>query len=562
MMKSFKRIFLLIKEYLLLEIVGFILTILSTLFVFSSPMVSKYLIDSILPSHSLTNLYDGIIIFFLVTISQPILGYFKDILFLYIIEKISLDLRTALFSKVIYATMRFFDKEKKGDIMSRILSGGQYASNFISTFFTILLKDIMLIVMILVGMFCTSVFITLIILAMIVVIIPLLAVLGNKFKSLSHEAQIQQDRIYTGLNQMLDSIGTIKSLSLEKDVVRNFDMYCRDSYRNSIKTNKLGILINYLSVASVVLALCLIYCYGTVLVMRGEMTLGSVIAMGMYLQMIVQPVSELMNCNISVQKIKPIFERIFEYFDVKPENSKGNSGLRIGGNIVFENVVFSYKSGQRVLDGLSFVIPERKLTVISGKSGSGKSTIVKLLMRFYEPDSGNIYINNEKIGDLNLMELRNNIGYVPQNIELLNKSIMENLKYGNEDVKPQDAIDMCMKLKLDEMITHLPEKYDTIITERINLSGGEIQRLGICRALLKGPSVIIMDEPTSALDNENEEIIRELLEDLSKTKTVILITHRKSSFNNPDNIIDIDEKNSSTMDYGNERSGILARIPH
>jgi ABC-type multidrug transport system fused ATPase/permease subunit len=541
MKQTFVRVLKLIKPYIPAEIAGLSLTMVYTSAVFAAPIVSKYLIDEVLPSHSQTKLYFGLIMFFFVCMLQPVAGYVKDIIFLNISENITYAIRKSLFAKIIQAPLQFFDRTPKGEILSRVINDGRSSSEFVSHLFVVMAKNILLIGMILGGMFFLSVQITVIVLAMFALFLFLNSKLSRKFTELSARAQRNFDSICTGINQMLDCIVTIKSFPMVDHVKGEFDKELHNTWLCNKKIGCLSILINNITGIITVFSLCIIYGLGMLLVMSGKTTLGTVMALGLYFQMLIQPVYELQSNNIEYQKTLPIFDRLYEYLELPGEEEPSNPRRKVtGGEIVAENVSFAYHNQIEALDDINLVIPSRGLISLVGRSGSGKSTFIKLLMGFYIPTSGRISIGGQDLLEIGVGALRNMISLVPQEIDLFHCSVKDNIICGTSGVTDEAVVDLCKRLDLHGRISAFPEGYDSIISERANLSGGEKQRIGIARALIKNAPVLIFDEPTAALDPENENIIRNILEDIARERTVIVATHKLSTIVHSNQIIVFD----------------------
>ena len=541
MKTTIKRIVEIIKPYMVLEILGLILTIIYTLAVFAAPMVSKYLIDEVLHTNSREKVYYGVGIFFAVCALQPIVGYFKDILFLNITENITFTIRERLFSKVIKAPLKFFDNTNRGDILSRIINDGRGASSFVTNLFVVFIKDVLLIIMILIGMIYLSPIITGSVLILFFLYFVLNMKLSKKFNQLSQKSQENFDLICTTINQSVNSITTIKSFQIEKEINEDFSKVLKNAYEYNKKIGYLSTLLNNMTSIVVILSLCIIYGLGTLMVMENKATLGTLIALATYFQLLVQPVYELQNNNIQYQTTIPIFDRIYEYFEMAIEKIEQSTGKEIKGRIDVKDVSFSYKDNVDVLNNINLQIPSKGLISLVGSSGSGKSTFVKLLLGLYKPTGGKIYISNEDIEKIGINALRKNISFVPQEIDLLNASVRENIICGNKSLTDNQIIDICKKVGIHDKFMSLPKGYGNIISERVDLSGGEKQRLGIARALIKNSSIVILDEPTSALDPENETNIRTLIEDIAKEKAVIVIAHKLSTILNSDRIVVFDK---------------------
>lgn len=527
-----KRIIGLTKPHLFFQIAGFLLTLIYTMAIFASPLVSQYLVDEVIPTESMHKLYYGIILFTLVCVLQPVFGYFKDIIFLHISESITLEIRKTMFEKVIYAPMSFFEQVKKGEIISRIISDGRAASDFITNFFVLVIKNLLLIVLVIGGMFYISPSITLIILLMFTGFLLLNWGIGKRFVNLSQRSQMNSDAICTTVNQMTDSVVTIKAFLAEQPTLDKYNDVITKTFKDNKSIGYLSTLLNNLSTIVVVLSLGVIYGMGSLGVMRNELTLGEVVALGLYFQLLVQPLYELVGSQTSLRKTMPVFDRIYEYFDIQGEMLDDVAFPQVLDGINIKDLYFSYADGTRALSNVNMQLPSSGVVAFIGQSGSGKSTLVKLLLGFYRPERGHISFNEINLLEIDVEALRGKISYVSQDINLFNMSISKNLRCGNENASSLEITDICKKLGLHEKIMSLPDAYETLISERVNLSGGEMQRIAIARALLKKPSIFILDEPTSFLDINNEIRIREIIEEISKDCLVIVIAHRPTTIKN------------------------------
>ncbi len=240
-------------------------------------------------------------------------------------------------------------------------------------------------------------------------------------------------------------------------------------------------------------------------------------------------------------------ERYLEAVDKTPEFTENGETPSLDGNIIFNNVTFSYPHGDAVYSHVSFTIPQGKKTAFVGSSGSGKSTTIKLLMRAYDYTSGSITINNTELSHIDANHLRHNIGYVEQHVDLLDDTVKENILFGVTENKRSAAIarleETAVRSRIDQFYHRLGEKkFNTHVGERgVKLSGGERQRIGIARAIIKNPDILIFDEATSSLDTENEKYVMDAIADVSKGKTTIIIAHRLSTVRDADKIIIMDK---------------------
>jgi ABC-type multidrug transport system fused ATPase/permease subunit len=523
-----KDVWLMIKPFLKLEIIALLFTILYAFTVIASPIVSRYLIDEVILSDSVNLLFTGIIVFFAVCCLQPVVGYVKDILFLYIVERITYGVRKKIYKSVVGTKFSFFDKTTKGDILARVLNDSRMASQFISDFFVNIFKNYLLILLIITGMALMSLELTAVILLLFVVFFIVNYKISKKFKGLSLNQQKSYDLLCTNINQMADTIQSIKANLLENENVSGFEDALKVTYKNNIKMMKLNILTNNLSNILVVLSLSLIYGMGSLFVMRGSMTLGTVIALGLYFQLLVQPVYSILNNNVEINKIIPIFERINDYFALEADTGGETHIENKPHEIEIGGLSFNYQPETPVFDGVSMSFPARGIAALTGKSGNGKSTLTKLLLKFYDIEPGMVFFSGKDICGISAESVRKIISYVPQEPLLFNNTVAYNLHLGNREIGADIIEGVCKRLNIHEKIISLNDGYGSVITERVNLSGGEKQRLCIARAVLRDSQILILDEPSSSLDEANEETLRDFLEELSRDKLIIIITHRKT----------------------------------
>lgn len=549
MKKVLNNIWEVAKEYKWQELIGLIFTILYTVAVFISPIVSRYLIDEVIPSNSLSKLKIGILIFFGGCICQPIFGYLKNRVFMRISENITIMFREKMFNNVINAPMEFFDGCNNGAVVSRISNDGRSVSEFITNFFVVVVKNIVLIIMIIVGMLILSKEITLMVIFLYAIYFFINWKISHKFNPMSKDIQESYDQICIKINRSVGAVNTIKAFNQEEKVKEEFKEIIEKNYVNNLKFRKLSMLMNSISNGIMIASLSIVYGVGSLLVMDGKITIGTVVAMGLYFQLLVQPIYELLNSNIDIHTIVPIFNRIDEYINLKTERvNEENSEIASLQQIEFKNVSFNYNNGSQAIKNINFRLPSKGIFAIVGDSGAGKSSLIKLLSAFYDSYEGEIKINEKELKEYGVKEVRNAISLVSQDIELINESIKNNIKMGRyiEDSKIEEVI---KSLNLEEAIKKLELGYDTVINERVNLSGGEKQRLSIARALVKKSLIYIFDEPTAALDTINEKRVKDTIEELSKESLVIIITHNLSLLNKADFIYTM--KQGEIVEEGN-----------
>ncbi|GAA0696554.1 ABC transporter ATP-binding protein [Paraclostridium ghonii] len=549
MRKFIKDLWKIAKIYKWYEFKGLVYTVLYTIAVFKVPLIFKNIVDNVIPSNSLKNLTIGMLMFFVVCMSQPIFGYLKNRIFMNVSENMTILFREKMFNKIINAPMDFFDNSNNGAIVSRISNDGKSISEFISNFFIVILKNIVLITMIIVQMLFLCKEVTLIVIFLYSIYFFFNWKVSKKFSPMSREIQKSYDQICIKINRSVSSINTIKAFNKEEQVKNEFKEIIETNYSNNIKYKNLGMLMSSISNTIMITSLSIIYGMGSLFAMNGTITIGTVIALGTYFQILGQPVNELLNSNIDIRTIMPIFDRINEYINLETERaSDGNSDITSIEEIEMRNVGFKYKNGSQALNNINFKLPSKGIFAFVGDSGAGKSSLIKLLSAFYNSYDGEIRINQKELKSYGVSDVRKVISLVSQDIELLNESIKDNIKMGR-NIEESQIKEVIKKLNLEETIDKLEEKYETIINERVNLSGGEKQRLSIVRALVEDSLVYIFDEPTAALDTINEKKVKDILEELSKDRLVIIITHNLSLLNKADCIYTM--KSGEIVEKGN-----------
>lgn len=517
---------MLMKPYWKYEILGFFLTILFTITVYLIPKASKILIDDVIPTNSTKVLSQGLILFTSICLAQPIVSYLKDRIFLLLTEKITYSIREKLFHNIIYSQFEFLDGAKGGNLISIITNDGRGASDFISRVYAILLKNALLVILIIIGMIVTSFEITLVVLLTFTVFYLISLLFGKRLRKLSMDVQMNYDELCTFIDQTNTSIITIKSNGQEANIENRYQSIISKMKNTNLEIGVLRNFISNITSASIIMCLAVIYGMGALNVMNGILTLGEVVELGLYFQLLEQPFFELLNLGINTNVIIPIFERIEKFEQLESEDIGEYEGKLDFECLHIDDIRFRYMEDQiEVLKGVSLSLPRHGLVSITGESGAGKTTFVKLLLGMYQPTAGEIKFDDMSIHDITLNTLRSNISYVPQNPEILNDTIRNNIIYGKDNISEDSIMRICKMLKLHDKIMSLPNQYDSVVTEKVNLSGGEKQRLAIARALLKKAPIMIFDEPLSALDPDNRSVVKDIINSISKDTLTLVISH-------------------------------------
>lgn len=530
------KIKIILKQYIKKEIIGVVFTIVYSMFTFVTPIVSSYLVDEVIPTKSLKKLFVGVGMFVIICVLQPIIGCIKDYIFIDITENITFDIRKKLYKKIVHADFEFLDQAKSGDLVSIIMGDGRAISEFISNLFAILLKNALTILMIVIGMISIDWKTSLIVFLAFTFMIILQSIFNSKIRRISNEIQINYDNMCTCISQTNSMISYIKLENEEKSAILQYSDIIKKMKKDNIILDRTMVLINNITSIIIVVCVGIIYVFGALAVMNGKMTIGNVIAMGLYFQMLAGPLYEVMGIGIDTNVLVPIVERIERYEALTSEKLGECELVECIKNISIEHLEYSRK-GKKVLSDINIRFPQNGIVYIVGESGTGKSTLLKLMMGMYKVDDNMITYNGIDINKYDIMSLRERISYVPQECQLFNRSVMYNLTYGVDKVKYSEIIELCKILRIHETIEGLEYGYDSIITEKTNLSGGEKQRILLARAILKNSDVIMLDEPLASLDEENIGILGNVISKIAQTRLIIMVTHQEHSSITPNQVL-------------------------
>ncbi|KLO22464.1 MULTISPECIES: ABC transporter ATP-binding protein [unclassified Marinitoga] len=534
------------KKYIIIASIGMIGGIIAELIL---PYLNKIVIDNIIINKQIDLLFITLTGIFFITIFRALMGYVQEFTFDYVGSRISKALKFDLFKHIQKQPFKYFDKTNTGELMSRI---GEDVDNIWMAFgFGIGLSVEFSLYFILgsVVLFYLNWKLALISL----ISAPFIAYLATKlekeigkaFDKISDQAAV----INTTAQENISGVRLVKAFAREKYEILKFLKLNDENYNLNIMKSKIWgkyfPTIEFLGNA----ALILVVTVGGMFVINEKISLGTLVAFNGYMWMIVWPMrligwlsNILSQANASAKKIEKIFNEIEEDF-------KGIELDRIHGSIEFKNVSFKYEN-EYVLKNINFKIDAGKTLAIMGPTGSGKSTLISLISRFYPIDEGEILIDGINVNDISLNSLRKNISIIFQDTFLFSESVKENIKYGKENATDKEIINVCKEAQAHDFIMKLPEKYDTLIGERgLGLSGGQKQRLTIARGLLKNAPIIIFDDATSALDMDTEYELLESIYSKEKQNTKIIIAHRISAVKNADEIIFLE--NGEIVERGN-----------
>lgn len=507
------------------------------------PFLTKYLIDKVLVMKSFRIL--NIIGFVLIgVLLLRIVSIYLERYFLATFRgRVMFDLRMAIFNHTERLRLSFFHNKETGYLMSRLSGDVGSVQGLLADTLVSFLQNIL--------MFIAGVAATIYIhpkLAFISFsILPFYAlsvwVFNKRIRDMSYELRENLAQMNKDLQELLSGITVIKAFTGEIYGSLRLIRSVKKGIKKSVKLDILSTLFSLLSALISSTGPLILIWYGCGEIMRGNLTIGGLMAFSSFLSYLFGPTESLMGINLTIQRSLASVERIFEIFDTTKETCKdGESELKeMKGGIIFDNISFSYDK-EPILKNISFDINHGDKIAFVGETGVGKSTIASLLLRFYEPDNGDIYINGLNIKDIKLESLRKNIGYVSQDVFLFSDTIRENIRFGKRGAKDGEIETAARLAGIHNFIDNLSEGYDTEVGERgVKLSGGEKQRIAIARAVLKDAPILLLDEATSNLDRNTERNIIKSIEKLSLNKTLIIIAHRLSTIKDVDKIIVLDK---------------------
>ena len=471
--------------------------------------------------------------------------YIAKALMIKVGEEISKALQFNMVKSLIYTDTQNIDKKHTGKFISNLTYDVSHITNLLSNAILILFKDSLTLIGLLTVMFIQNWKLSLISIVMIPVSSIFAKTLGKRMKKVVTQAQERSGFLMSYLVELFKNHKIAKIFQKENYEIKRADVQLTELMKKNKKIATVLIRMSpIMEILTGVMIAILIYFSGK-LILKGEIDVNNFFSFLAAMMLAYQPVRSLTSLNIVVNQGLSSAVRILPIIDTKNtiQNSPDSKELNIKeSKINFKNIYFKYETKEKnVLEDINLEFEGGKMTALVGHSGSGKSTILNLIPRFYMPQSGDITIDDQSINNVTIESLRNNISLVSQETTLFDDTIKNNIKYANENASDSEILQVSKLSNSHDFIEKLPNKYDTIIGENgVRLSGGEKQRISIARAMLKKSTIILLDEATSSLDSQTESKIQEALNTLTKNKTTIVIAHRLSTILNSNNIYLID----------------------
>ncbi len=459
-------------------------------------------------------------------------------------HKVVKKLRNGLFEHLVYQSSHFFDHKPTGELMSRLTNDVDKIQQAVSGSMGDLLQEVFILFALVIYVFITDWHLALASFVIAPLAVIPLAAFSRQLKKKGKLNQIKMSQIYNLLYESITGNKIVKAFTMEKFEIKKFFQATMSYFKTSLKLAWIGSLSSPFMefLGGVVGAFILVV--GTTRIAQGYISPGDFGSFVMAIFMMYTPIKRLSRANNVIQQGVACYERVQEILQNKPQIDDSPNAYPlppVKGRVKFENVSFSYDETIHVLHNVDFEVMASETVALVGLSGAGKTTIINLLSRFYDPGSGIITIDGIDIREVTLSSLRSQIGLVTQELVLFNDTVCNNIAYGLEDIPLDEIVKAAKAAKAHDFIEELPQKYETVIGEKgILLSSGQRQRLAIARALLKDPPILILDEATSALDSESERLIQIALDNLMKNRTTFVIAHRLSTVRNADKILVVD----------------------
>ena len=529
------------KQFIIATISAIILSFLGPL----RPMLINHAIDNFIIISDPENLFKITLLLIALLFTEGFIQFFYIYLSTWIGQNVILDLRRKIFKHIMSLKMKFFDKTPIGTLVTRAVSDIETIADIFSQGLLVIIAELLKLIIVLIFMFYTDWRLSLVTLLTIPVLLVATAWFKRNIKASFQDVRDKVSSINSFVQEHIVGMNIVQIFNREQAEFKKFkkiNSEHRDAHLRSIFYY--AVFFPVVEVLSAV-SIGLVVWYGGQGIISGkEITIGEIIAFIIYIQMMFRPIRQLADRFNILQMGIVGSERVFRVIDTdeKIENDGNMEVSDLAGDISFENVWFRYKKDQWILKDLSFSIKSGNFLALVGHTGAGKSSIIRILNRFYEIEKGNIKIDNISIKNLTLESLRNNIALVQQEVFLFSDSIFNNISLYEENISEELIIRSSKEIGIYDFIMSLPNGFNYVVGERgVTLSSGQRQLIAFLRVYVRNPKILILDEATASIDSSTEKLIQNALDKLSKNRTTIVIAHRLSTIVKADKILLLEE---------------------
>ncbi|TBX69984.1 ABC transporter ATP-binding protein [Flavobacterium silvisoli] len=534
-------------------LLGIIITIVAQIFsLFTPKLISKsFMIIEDFHKNNLssavikTELIHNILWILGTTLIAGVLTFLMRQTLIVMSRHVEFDLKNEVFKHYEVLDQNFYKRNRTGDLMNRISEDVSKVRMYVGPAVMYTINTFIRFAVVIIYMYNVSPKLTLYTLLPLPLLSYIIFKLSSEINKRSTIFQQYLSKVSSFTQEIFSGIRVVKAYALEDQYQNNLVELAKESKTKSMSLARVQSLFGPLMIALIGVSNLTVIYFGGLMYIDGTIkSIGTIAEFILYINMLTWPVASIGWVSSLVQEAEASQKRINEFLKIEPEiKNKTAEHTAIEGEIEFNNVSFTYEDTEiTALQNISFKVKKGETLAILGKTGAGKSSILSLITRMYDIKNGSITIDGKKIDEINLYDLRNGIGIVPQDAFLFSDTIKNNIKFGKENATDEEVIDAAKKAVVHKNIMHFNKQYNTVLGERgITLSGGQKQRVSIARAIIKNPPILLFDDCLSAVDTETEERILNNLLEISKDKTTIIVSHRVSSAKNADKIIIIDE---------------------
>ena len=548
----FKRVVVYLKPYFKWVALAIFLLLGVSLLNLAGPYFTKIVIDDYIKVSDFEGLDKIAGLYLLVLIASFLFQFCQSYLMQYIGQKVMFDLRSRVFAHLHRMSFSYFDKNPIGKMITRVVNDVEVLNEMLTSGLILVFNDLFT----LLGVFAVMLYLDWRLTLVVCSVFPLLA-LGTRLYRVRARDALRKNRAHVAelnsyLEENLSGVDTVQCFNREKENHENFKGINLDRLKEDLRTVRYNALympsIDFFSS----LAVGMVFWYGGGRFIQDEIQLGVLVAFIQYLQKFFEPVRDLAEKFNIIQTAMASSERIFELLDTPeqlPDKVPHQPGFKIKGNVEFKDVWFAYNEENFILKGISFSLSEGESLAIIGATGSGKSTLVNTLCRFYDIQKGNILFDGKPIKSINKYDLRRQIALVQQDVFLFSGNISDNIRLGNPHIVQKEIESISQSVSAHKFISNLPFKYDQELKEGgVGISSGQMQLISFARALASNPRILVLDEATSSVDLETESQIQSGIQELIRERTSIIIAHRISTLMYADKILVL--KHGQIVEFG------------